>query len=409
MANNSTSGYLYMMEEEKKKDKSKTYYPTPEEMLTEFMGYAKDYFRVQQEPKLEFVSNDQKNADNPIGKTAHYNPDTNTITIYTKGRHFKDVARSAAHEFVHHVQNLRGDFKDIGDKEAGEGYAQTNPALRELEQEAYRDGNMCFRDWEDKYKKNNSQLFTEGKNKGEFKHMGTKEKMTKKQQLQLLKESIQGQVISRMLDEKKINFSDKFTKEELEKIVKESLVAVLERKKERIAKLKEFFDPTNDDPADMEGEIAQRYMQDQGTMMDELPDPGEYSPKGVNRYGDDAQATRMQAIKAAAARAKEKEMGLGGSATMEPSSPSAAEQPLDPFTGQPFEDEIDDEEFADPGEVPVGSEHDLDFYEALHKSKINKMRALNRNHLIDRRNQDLYGVLMEHTIKSLCKKEKKDN
>jgi len=34
----------------------------------------------------------------------------------------------------------------------GEGYAQKNDALRELEREAYESGNMCFRDWEDENK-----------------------------------------------------------------------------------------------------------------------------------------------------------------------------------------------------------------------------------------------------------------
>ena len=34
----------------------------------------------------------------------------------------------------------------------GEGYAQTDEHLREMEREAYEVGNMCFRDWEDSIK-----------------------------------------------------------------------------------------------------------------------------------------------------------------------------------------------------------------------------------------------------------------
>jgi len=37
--------------------------------------------------------------------------------------------------------------------EMGEGYAQSNEHLREMEKEAYLEGNMTLRDWEDKYKK----------------------------------------------------------------------------------------------------------------------------------------------------------------------------------------------------------------------------------------------------------------
>ena len=39
----------------------------------------------------------------------------------------------------------------------GEGYAQENEFLREMEKEAYLEGNMCFRDWEDGYKQNLSE------------------------------------------------------------------------------------------------------------------------------------------------------------------------------------------------------------------------------------------------------------
>tara|TARA_Y100000592_G_C5277800_1_gene224865 strand:- start:65 stop:601 length:537 start_codon:yes stop_codon:yes gene_type:complete len=37
----------------------------------------------------------------------------------------------------------------------GDGYAQKNPHLRNMEKEAYLKGNMCFRDWEDSYKTTN--------------------------------------------------------------------------------------------------------------------------------------------------------------------------------------------------------------------------------------------------------------
>ena len=58
--------------------------------------------------------------------------------------------RSLSHELVHHTQNCRGEFNKS--MEVGEGYAQKDKHLREMEEEAYLQGNMCFRDWEDTYK-----------------------------------------------------------------------------------------------------------------------------------------------------------------------------------------------------------------------------------------------------------------
>ena len=37
--------------------------------------------------------------------------------------------------------------------EMGEGYAQSNKKMREMEKEAYLEGNMMFRDWTDTRKK----------------------------------------------------------------------------------------------------------------------------------------------------------------------------------------------------------------------------------------------------------------
>ena len=119
-------------------------------------------------PRL-FIKHDAENADNPLGKTAFYEPDKQSITLYTVGRHPKDVMRSLSHELVHHTQNCRGEFDNAN--EMGEGYAQTDEHLREMEREAYEVGNMCFRDWEDSIK---STIYFEHLQKGE-KKMSTKD------------------------------------------------------------------------------------------------------------------------------------------------------------------------------------------------------------------------------------------
>ena len=45
--------------------------------------------------------------------------------------------RSVAHEVIHHAQNCRGQLDPQRMGEASEGYAQKNPYLRKLEEEAY--------------------------------------------------------------------------------------------------------------------------------------------------------------------------------------------------------------------------------------------------------------------------------
>lgn len=97
------------------------------------------------------LQDDEDNADVLLGKTAYYDPQNKAVTVYVTNRHPKDILRSIAHELIHHGQNLRGEFDKIG--AVGEGYAQNDEHLRNMEKQAYLDGNMCFRDWEDGYKK----------------------------------------------------------------------------------------------------------------------------------------------------------------------------------------------------------------------------------------------------------------
>lgn len=119
------------------------------EQIKRFYKYAKEALNFDRDVKIKLID-DPKNSENIFGKTAAYYPGTFTITLYTTGRHPKDILRSMAHELVHHMQNLRGDFDDAGVAE--DGYAQKNPKLRYAEEEAFLQGNMLFRDYEDKEK-----------------------------------------------------------------------------------------------------------------------------------------------------------------------------------------------------------------------------------------------------------------
>lgn len=118
-------------------------------LLKSFLPFARKRMGFNRPPTIFFQS-DQGNAQKLLGKTAHYEPATRNITIYVTGRHPKDVLRSLSHELVHHGQNCRGEFGHTPD--TAPGYAQTDDHMRKMEEEAYRVGNLCFRDWEDSVK-----------------------------------------------------------------------------------------------------------------------------------------------------------------------------------------------------------------------------------------------------------------
>jgi len=113
-------------------------------------------YKLQNKPNADFVQNIE-NSQNPLGKTAYYDPSQEAITIFISGRHIKDCLRSLAHELVHHWQNERGDLDNCGPTVPG--YAQKDDHMRGLERQAYEMGNMCFRDWEDNIKTTNKQLY----------------------------------------------------------------------------------------------------------------------------------------------------------------------------------------------------------------------------------------------------------
>ena len=106
-------------------------------------------FNIRTTPKLT-LKQDKENASKTLGRTAFYDPSELKIVLYITGRHPKDVLRSFAHELIHHVQNERGDLH-IGDA-SNPQYAQQDDHLRNMEKEAYLEGNLLMRDFEDNFK-----------------------------------------------------------------------------------------------------------------------------------------------------------------------------------------------------------------------------------------------------------------
>jgi len=131
-------------------------------LIDKFLPFAQKRLGFSKPPRL-FIRSDNKNAKNPLGKTAFYNAEEYSITLYVVNRHPKDVLRSLSHELVHHTQNCRGDLADIS---TSPGYAQSDDHMRDMEREAYEVGNMCFRDWEDGIK---NTIYYEHLQRGEIK------------------------------------------------------------------------------------------------------------------------------------------------------------------------------------------------------------------------------------------------
>jgi hypothetical protein len=99
---------------------------------------------IQPLPKLVFKNGDSENAKQFLGKTAYYDPNSQSIVLYTEGRHPKDIVRSFSHEMVHHTQFLEDRLGDVSTTNTME-----DDNINKLEQEANLKGTMTFRNWTD--------------------------------------------------------------------------------------------------------------------------------------------------------------------------------------------------------------------------------------------------------------------
>jgi len=134
-------------------------------LIKQFMPFAQKEMGFDRPPKL-FLRQDSQNADDPLGKTGFYDPKNESITIFTSGRHPKDVMRSLAHELMHHAQKCNGDFDNV-ENMGEQGYAQSNSHLRTMEIQAYQ-ASIVFRDWEDSIK---GTIYNESLQKGANENM----------------------------------------------------------------------------------------------------------------------------------------------------------------------------------------------------------------------------------------------
>ena len=203
-------------------------------LIDNLQAFAQKRLNFERPPKL-FLKQDEENAQNVLGKTAFYDPQEESVTLFISNRHPKDILRSLAHELVHHTQNLRGDLSPEKCGEMGMGYAQTNPHMREMEREAYEKGNMCFRDWEDNYK-------TQIKINTDNVTINLKEN---KKMVKISRKDLKG-LITKLLSERTIKEADK--KDAMQKLDADKLTKELAAAKKKgedaavIAQLKKALD-----------------------------------------------------------------------------------------------------------------------------------------------------------------------
>ena len=114
--------------------------------------HMSDKYEVLKNQYPKFIINNKQQSSHILGPTANYQPESKTITVFSFGRHPKDMLRSFAHEVIHHVQNCEGRLTNTA---TYEGYALDDSNMSELEREAYEQGNMAFREFEDLYKRKN--------------------------------------------------------------------------------------------------------------------------------------------------------------------------------------------------------------------------------------------------------------
>jgi hypothetical protein len=117
------------------------------DLIEKFYPYAKESLGFDH-PVRVIMRQDAENAQQSLGKTAYYDPAEKLIVLYITDRHPKDVLRSFSHELVHHAQNCRGELDDLS---TDDHYAKDGKG-REIEKEAYLQGNFNVRDYEDNIK-----------------------------------------------------------------------------------------------------------------------------------------------------------------------------------------------------------------------------------------------------------------
>lgn len=119
-----------------------------EQEINNILEYLRDNGEFSGDaPRLVIIDDDVENARLLTSKSAQYNPNDKSITLYSEGRHVRDLCTSYLHEFCHFKQDLDGRLNNITTDNITE-----DDNLAELEREAYEYSGMMFRKYKDSKK-----------------------------------------------------------------------------------------------------------------------------------------------------------------------------------------------------------------------------------------------------------------
>lgn len=119
-----------------------------EEEISKLLAYMRESGEFSGDaPRLVLIKDDVENARKISGASAFYNPEDKSITLYSEGRHARDLICSYLHELTHYKQDLEGRLNNITTDNITE-----DENLAELEREAYEFSGMMFRKYKDSKK-----------------------------------------------------------------------------------------------------------------------------------------------------------------------------------------------------------------------------------------------------------------
>ena len=141
-------GYMYESTNHRNKEMNFDY----QKYIKSFVQFLRSqHLSIDPLPEIELKNDEQ---DGLFIKTGYYDPDAMKVVAYVNDRHPKDVMRTIAHEFVHHMQNVQDPNKDWGSN----GDLEQDRKLRGIEGEAFLLGNILFREWTEYARKNERNL-----------------------------------------------------------------------------------------------------------------------------------------------------------------------------------------------------------------------------------------------------------
>ena len=100
--------------------------------MDDFVSFASNHLKLKDEPKIKFVQ--EKDEDM---SSACYNPNDKSIKILSKDRRFMDIARSVAHEMVHHMQNLDGRLNPKSGEDGSDDENETKMKQMQSQEESF--------------------------------------------------------------------------------------------------------------------------------------------------------------------------------------------------------------------------------------------------------------------------------